>query len=79
MNPPQRVRIPRRRVHGVLLLDKPGGMSSNAALQKARWLFNAAKAGHTGTLGSHGDWLAAAVFRRGHQIRRWFVERGQVL
>ncbi len=40
----------RRRVNGVLLLDKPGGMSSNAALQKARWLFNAAKAGHTGTL-----------------------------
>jgi tRNA pseudouridine55 synthase len=34
----------------VLLLDKPLGMSSNAALQKARWLFNAAKAGHTGTL-----------------------------
>jgi tRNA pseudouridine55 synthase len=37
-------------VDGVLLLDKPIGMSSNAALQKARWLFNAAKAGHTGTL-----------------------------
>jgi tRNA pseudouridine55 synthase len=34
----------------VLLLDKPTGMSSNAALQKARWLFNAEKAGHTGTL-----------------------------
>ncbi len=34
----------------MLLLDKPSGMSSNAALQKARWLFNAAKAGHTGTL-----------------------------
>jgi tRNA pseudouridine55 synthase len=34
----------------VLLLDKPSGMSSNAALQKARWLFNAEKAGHTGTL-----------------------------
>jgi len=43
-------RPPRRRVDGVLLLDKPGGMTSNAALQKARWLFNAAKAGHTGTL-----------------------------
>ena len=41
---------PRRRVDGVLLLDKPSGISSNAALQKARWLFNAAKAGHTGTL-----------------------------
>lgn len=34
----------------MLLLDKPTGMSSNAALQKARWLFNAEKAGHTGTL-----------------------------
>ena len=34
----------------MLLLDKPAGMSSNAALQKARWLFNAEKAGHTGTL-----------------------------
>lgn len=43
-------RPPRRRVDGVLLLDKPIGMTSNAALQKARWLFNAAKAGHTGTL-----------------------------
>lgn len=43
-------RPPRRRVDGVLLLDKPAGMTSNAALQKARWLLNAAKAGHTGTL-----------------------------
>lgn len=34
----------------MLLLDKPTGMTSNAALQKVRWLFNAAKAGHTGTL-----------------------------
>ncbi len=41
---------PRRRVDGVLLLDKPAGMTSNAALQKARRLLNAAKAGHTGTL-----------------------------
>jgi tRNA pseudouridine55 synthase len=39
-----------RRIDGVLLLDKPGGMSSNAALQSARRLFCAAKAGHTGTL-----------------------------
>lgn len=41
---------PRRQLDGVLLLDKPGGMTSNAALQKAKWLLNAAKAGHTGTL-----------------------------
>lgn len=39
-----------RRVDGVLLLDKPGGMTSNSALQGARRLFSAAKAGHTGTL-----------------------------
>ena len=37
-------------IHGVLLLDKPSGLSSNAALQRTRKLFNWAKAGHTGTL-----------------------------
>lgn len=48
MNAPQRKRW--QIVDGVLLLDKPQGMSSNDALQKARRLFSAAKAGHTGTL-----------------------------
>jgi tRNA pseudouridine55 synthase len=43
-------RADRRRVDGVLLLDKPAGLSSNAALQRARRLYAAAKAGHTGTL-----------------------------
>ena len=46
----QRARIPRRAVHGVLLLDKPLGWSSNDALQKAKRLYRAEKAGHTGTL-----------------------------
>lgn len=39
-----------RAVHGILLLDKPSGMSSNAALQQVKRLFNAQKAGHTGSL-----------------------------
>ncbi len=39
-----------RRVDGVLLFDKPLGMTSNHALQAARRLFNAEKGGHTGTL-----------------------------
>jgi tRNA pseudouridine55 synthase len=39
-----------RRVDGVLLLDKPTGISSNDALQKVRRLFSAEKGGHTGTL-----------------------------
>ena len=38
------------RVNGVLLLDKPVGITSNRALQTARRLLNARKAGHTGTL-----------------------------
>ncbi|NML84675.1 tRNA pseudouridine(55) synthase TruB [Polaromonas sp.] len=45
-----RQKIQRRPVHGVLLLDKPLGLSSNQALQKAKWLLRADKAGHTGTL-----------------------------
>lgn len=45
-----RTRVQRRPVHGVLLLDKPLGFSSNDALQKAKWLLRAEKAGHTGTL-----------------------------
>lgn len=49
MNAP-RTRVQRRPVHGVLLLDKPLGCSSNDALQKAKWLLRAEKAGHTGTL-----------------------------
>ncbi|OYY49909.1 MAG: tRNA pseudouridine(55) synthase TruB [Methylophilaceae bacterium 17-44-8] len=47
----------KRLVDGVLLLDKPFGFSSNQALQKVKWLFQAAKAGHTGTL----DPLATGV------------------
>ena len=52
-----RTKVLRRPVHGVLLLDKPYGLSSNDALQKAKWLLRAEKAGHTGTL----DPLATGV------------------
>jgi tRNA pseudouridine55 synthase len=40
----------RRNVHGILLLDKRPGVSSNQALQEVKRLLNAAKAGHTGSL-----------------------------
>ena len=40
----------KKNVNGVLLLDKPLGFSSNQSLQKVKWLYSAAKAGHTGTL-----------------------------
>ena len=39
-----------RDIHGIILLDKPAGYSSNQAVQKVRWLFTARKAGHTGSL-----------------------------
>ena len=52
-----RARVQRRPVHGVILLDKPLGLSSNQALQKVKWLLRAEKAGHTGTL----DPLATGV------------------
>jgi tRNA pseudouridine55 synthase len=40
----------RRSVNGILLLDKPSGGTSNHALQRAKRMFNARKAGHTGSL-----------------------------
>ena len=58
MNPrPARPRVEWRTVDGILLLDKPLGLSSNQALQRARRLYRAAKAGHTGSL----DPLATGV------------------
>lgn len=49
-------------INGVLLLDKPVGLSSNDALQKARRLFQAAKAGHTGTLDPLASGLLPVCF-----------------
>ena len=51
-----------RVVDGVLLLDKPYAMTSNAALQTARCLLNAQKAGHTGTLDPLASGLLALTF-----------------
>ena len=55
----KRNRVP---VHGVLLLDKPAGISSTQALAKAKWLLNAEKAGHTGTLDPFATGLLPLCF-----------------
>lgn len=47
---PLQYKRPKKPINGILLLDKPLGFSSNQALQKVKWLLQAAKAGHTGTL-----------------------------
>lgn len=55
-------RRPRRRVDGVLLLDKPVGLSSNAALQRARRTLQAARGGHGGTLDPLAGGLLPLLF-----------------
>ena len=49
-------------IDGALLLDKPLGLSSNAALQKAKRLFGAEKAGHAGTLDPLASGLLMVLF-----------------
>lgn len=58
-NPPKKIRVP---VHGVLLLDKEAGHSSNDVLIKAKRLLNAQKAGHTGTLDPFATGLLPLCF-----------------
>ena len=50
------------KIHGLLLLDKPVGLSSNAALQRARRLCDADKAGHGGTLDPLASGLLPVMF-----------------
>jgi tRNA pseudouridine55 synthase len=57
--PPKKKRVP---VHGVLLLDKSAGCSSNDALVQAKRLLNAEKAGHTGTLDPFATGLLPLCF-----------------
>src|SRR5436190_14119016 len=57
--PPKKKRVP---VHGVLLLDKSAGHSSNDSLVKAKRLLNAQKAGHTGTLDPFATGLLPLCF-----------------
>jgi tRNA pseudouridine55 synthase len=52
----------RRPLDGVLLFDKPVGLSSNTALQRVRRLFNAERAGHTGTLDPLASGLLPILF-----------------
>ncbi len=57
-----------RPLSGILLLDKPQGLSSNQALQRARRLFGAAKAGHTGSLDPLATGLLPVCFGEATKI-----------
>lgn len=54
--------VPKDLIDGVLLLNKPAGWTSNAALQTAKRLFNASRAGHTGTLDPFASGLLPICF-----------------
>lgn len=71
---PPRTRRPRRRVDGVLLLDKPSGLSSNAALQRAKRCFDAAKAGHTGTLDPLASGLLPLCFGEATKFAQFLLD-----
>lgn len=64
----------KRAVSGVLLLDKPHGFSSNQALQKAKWLLQAAKAGHTGTLDPLATGLLPLCFGEATKFAHYLTE-----
>ncbi|MDR1463545.1 MAG: tRNA pseudouridine(55) synthase TruB [Azoarcus sp.] len=78
MNADKPARPPRRAVDGVLLLDKPAGMSSNAALQTARRLLNARKAGHTGTLDPLASGLLPLTFGEATKFSQMLLDADKV-
>ena len=66
-----------RRLDGVLLLDKPSGMSSNQALQRVRHLFRAEKAGHTGSLDPLATGLLPVCFGEATKIAGLLLGAGK--
>ena len=64
----------KRRISGVLLLDKPAGISSNAALQQARRLYRAEKAGHTGVLDPLAGGLLPVCFGEAAKFAQYLLD-----
>lgn len=73
-----KAKIVRRRIDGVLLLDKPHGMSSNHALQAAKRLLSAEKAGHTGTLDPMATGLLPLTFGEATKFSQMLLDADKV-
>jgi tRNA pseudouridine55 synthase len=69
---------PTRDLFGLLLLDKPIGMSSNRALQRAKRLFGAAKAGHTGSLDPLATGMLPILFGAATRLANYMLEARKV-
>ena len=63
-----------RRVHGVLLLDKETGCSSNQALQRVKWLYDANRAGHTGSLDPLATGMLPVCFGEATRLSSWLLD-----
>ena len=64
----------RRQVHGILLLDKPIDITSNGALQRVKRLFNAKKAGHTGSLDPVATGMLPLCFGEATKFSQFLLE-----
>ena len=71
-------RRPKKNISGVLLLDKPLGYSSNQALQKIKLLYQAAKAGHTGTLDPLATGLLPLCFGEATKFAHFLTDADKV-
>ncbi|MDP2878150.1 MAG: tRNA pseudouridine(55) synthase TruB, partial [Sulfuricella sp.] len=67
----------KRPISGVLLLDKPYGISSNGALQQAKRLYQAAKAGHTGNLDPIATGLLPICFGEATKFSQFLLDAGK--
>ncbi|MES9978225.1 MAG: tRNA pseudouridine(55) synthase TruB, partial [Candidatus Thiodiazotropha sp. 6PLUC5] len=63
-----------RNINGVLLLDKPEGMTSNKALQEVKFLYKAAKAGHTGSLDPLATGLLPICFGEATKLSAFLLD-----
>jgi tRNA pseudouridine55 synthase len=64
-------------IHGIVLLDKPVGMSSNGALQKVRGMFQARKAGHTGSLDPFATGMLPICLGEASKTAAYMLEAGK--
>jgi tRNA pseudouridine55 synthase len=60
-------------IHGVILLDKPTGKTSNAVLQRIKWLLSAKKAGHTGSLDPLATGLLPLCFGQATKVSEYLL------
>lgn len=67
-----------RAVDGILLLDKPRGISSNAALQRVKRIFNAQKAGHTGSLDPLATGMLPVCLGQATKVSSYLLEADKV-